>query len=63
MLWTADPSKFLKYFCSTVSGAWQELDAIRIAPLKSTAFSEWQLDGEMSLGVQALAIGGTDKAI
>lgn len=30
MLWTADPSKFLKYFCSTVSGAWQELDTIRI---------------------------------
>lgn len=44
------------------SGAWQELDAIRIAPLKGTVFSEWQFDHDMSLRVQALAIGGTDKA-
>ncbi len=43
-------------------GDWQELDAIRVAPLKGTAFSEWQFDNDMSLRVQALAIGGTDKA-
>lgn len=44
------------------AGKWQELDAIRVAPLKGTAFSEWQFNNEMSLRVQALAIGGTDKA-
>ncbi len=43
-------------------GDWQELDAIRIAPLKGTAFSEWQFEDDLSLRVQALAIGGTDKA-
>ena len=44
------------------AGKWQELDAIRVAPLKGTAFSEWQFNNDMSLRVQALAIGGTDKA-
>ena len=44
------------------TGAWQELDAIRVAPLKGTVFSEWQFDHDMSLRVQALAVGGTDKA-
>ncbi|MGE8544960.1 MAG: TonB-dependent receptor [Acinetobacter johnsonii] len=44
------------------AGKWQELDAIRVAPLKGTVFSEWQFNNDMSLRVQALAIGGTDKA-
>lgn len=44
------------------AGKWQELDAIRVAPLKGTAFSEWQFNNDMSLRVQALAMGGTDKA-
>ena len=44
------------------AGKWQELDAIRVAPLNGTAFSEWQFNNDMSLRVQALAIGGTDKA-
>ena len=44
------------------AGKWQELDAIRVAPLKGTAFSEWQFNNDMSLRVQSLAIGGTDKA-
>ena len=44
------------------AGKWQELDAIRVAPLKGTAFSEWQFNNDMSLRVQALAIGGTEKA-
>lgn len=43
-------------------GDWQELDAIRIAPLKGTLFSEWQFENDLSLRVQALAIAGTDKA-
>lgn len=44
------------------AGKWQELDATRVAPLKGTAFSEWQFDNDMSLRVQALAVGGTDEA-
>lgn len=43
-------------------GQWQELDAIRVAPLKGTVFSEWQFDDDKSLRVQALAIAGTDRA-
>lgn len=43
-------------------GKWQELDAIRVAPLKGTLFSEWQFENDMSLRVQGLAIAGTDDA-
>lgn len=43
-------------------GKWQELDAIRVAPIKGTLFSEWQFDNDMSLRVQALAVAGTNKA-
>lgn len=43
-------------------GQWQELDAIRVAPLKGTAYSEWQFDDNKSLRIQALAIAGTDRA-
>ncbi|MFC3903921.1 iron complex outermembrane recepter protein [Acinetobacter marinus] len=41
---------------------WQELSAIRVSPLKGTAYSEWQFDDGYGLRVQALAVGGTDKA-
>ena len=41
---------------------WQELNAIRVSPLKGTAYSEWQFDDGYGLRVQALAVGGTDKA-
>ncbi len=41
---------------------WQELDAMRIAPLKATLFSEWQFKDDIGLRVQALAVGGTDEA-
>ena len=44
------------------TGDWQELDAIRIAPLKGTLYSDWKFDNDMSLRMQVLAIGGTDKA-
>ncbi|EPG37897.1 TonB-dependent receptor [Acinetobacter colistiniresistens] len=44
------------------SGKWQELDAIRVAPLKGTVYSDWQFNDGLGLRVQALAIGGTDKA-
>ncbi len=44
------------------NGKWQELDAIRVAPLKGTVYSDWQFNDGLGLRVQALAIGGTDKA-
>ena len=44
------------------NGKWQELDAIRIAPLKGTLYSDWQFNDGIGLRIQALAIGGTDKA-
>ncbi len=43
-------------------GDWQELDAMRIAPLKATLFSEWQFNDGIGLRVQSLAVDGTDKA-
>ena len=45
-----------------ILGDWQELDAVRDAPLKGTLFSEWQFADDINLRVQTLAIGGTDKA-
>ncbi|ENX56937.1 MULTISPECIES: TonB-dependent receptor [Acinetobacter] len=44
------------------SGKWQELDAIRVAPLKGTLYSDWQFNDGLGLRVQTLAVGGTDKA-
>lgn len=44
------------------NGKWQELDAIRVAPLKGTVYSDWQFNDGLGLRVQALAVGGTDKA-
>ncbi|MEK5794626.1 TonB-dependent receptor, partial [Acinetobacter nosocomialis] len=39
-----------------------ELDAIRVAPLKATVYSDWQFNDGLGLRVQALAIDGTDEA-
>lgn len=44
------------------NGQWQELDAIRVAPLKGTLYSDWQFTDDIGLRVQTLAIGGTDEA-
>ena len=44
------------------NGKWQELDAIRVAPLKGTVYSDWQFNDGLGLRVQTLAVGGTDKA-
>lgn len=44
------------------NGKWQELDAIRVAPLKATVYSDWQFNDGLGLRVQALAIDGTDEA-
>ncbi|WP_025643678.1 MULTISPECIES: TonB-dependent receptor [unclassified Psychrobacter] len=43
-------------------GDWLELDAVRITPLKGTAFAQYNFDGGSNIRLQALAIGGDDKA-
>lgn len=44
------------------NGDWKELDATRITPLKGTAFAQYNFAGGSNLRLQALAVGGTDKA-
>ncbi|MGO2339005.1 MAG: TonB-dependent receptor [Psychrobacter sp.] len=43
-------------------GDWLELDAVRLTPLKGTAFAQYNFDGGSNLRLQALAIGGSDTA-
>jgi iron complex outermembrane receptor protein len=43
-------------------GDWLELDAVRLTPLKGTAFAQYQFDEGSNIRLQALAIGGNDKA-
>lgn len=43
------------------SGAWHELNAYQVAPVKGTVFGEWDQDG-YGVRVQALAIKGSNKA-
>lgn len=43
-------------------GDWLELDAVRLTPLKGTAFAQYQFDEGSNIRLQALAIGGDDKA-
>lgn len=45
-----------------VDGEWRELSPVRLTPLKGTAFAQYNFDGGSSLRLQALAIGGTDRA-
>lgn len=45
-----------------VDGEWRELNAVRLTPLKGTAFAQYNFDGGSNIRLQALAIGGTDKA-
>lgn len=45
-----------------IDGTWRELNAVRLTPLKGTAFAQYNFDGGSSIRLQALAIGGTDKA-
>lgn len=44
------------------NGDWKELDATRITPLKGTAFAQYNFPAGSNLRLQALAVGGTDKA-
>ncbi|WP_201601862.1 TonB-dependent receptor [Psychrobacter piscatorii] len=43
-------------------GDWLELDAVRLTPLKGTAFAQYQFDEGSNIRLQALAIGGNDRA-
>ncbi|WP_198333550.1 TonB-dependent receptor [Psychrobacter namhaensis] len=43
-------------------GDWLELDAVRLTPLKGTAFAQYNFDGGSNIRLQALAIGGDDRA-
>ena len=43
-------------------GDWLELDAVRLTPLKGTAFAQYNFDEGSTIRLQALAIGGDDKA-
>lgn len=44
------------------AGDWLELDAVRLTPLKGTAFAQYNFDEGSNVRLQALAIGGDDKA-
>lgn len=46
----------------TKDGEWQELDATRITPLKGTAFAQYNFINGSNIRLQALGVGGTDKA-
>ncbi|MFK3916295.1 TonB-dependent receptor [Psychrobacter sp. NPDC078501] len=43
-------------------GDWLELDAVRLTPLKGTAFAQYNFDEGSNIRLQVLAIGGDDKA-
>lgn len=43
-------------------GDWLELDAVRLTPLKGTAFAQYNFDEGSNVRLQALAIGGDDRA-
>ena len=43
-------------------GDWLELDAVRLTPLKGTAFAQYNFDEGSNIRLQALAIGGDGKA-
>lgn len=43
-------------------GDWLELDAVRLTPLKGTAFAQYNFDAGSNIRLQALAIDGTDEA-
>ena len=43
-------------------GDWLELDAVRLTPLKGTAYAQYNFSEGSNIRLQALAVGGTDKA-
>lgn len=43
-------------------GSWRELDAFRVSPLKATLYSDWTFRDDYGVRLQALTVGGTDRA-
>ncbi|BBI67366.1 hypothetical protein PKHYL_15570 [Psychrobacter sp. KH172YL61] len=43
-------------------GDWLELDAVRLTPLKGTAYAQYNFSEGSNIRLQALAVGGSDKA-
>ncbi|MEL0629282.1 TonB-dependent receptor [Psychromonas aquatilis] len=44
------------------NGDWLELSAVRLTPLKGTAFTQYSFNGGSNIRLQALAIAGDDRA-
>jgi iron complex outermembrane receptor protein len=44
------------------NGDWLELDAVNVTPLKGTAFAQYNFDSGSNIRLQALAVGGDDRA-
>lgn len=44
------------------NGDWKELDAVRVTPIKGTAYAQYNFATGSNLRLQMLAVGGTDKA-
>lgn len=44
------------------AGNWRELNAFRVSPLKATVYSDWRLLDGYGVRLQALTVGGSDRA-
>ncbi|MFP6847715.1 MAG: TonB-dependent receptor [Pseudomonas sp.] len=44
------------------AGDWRELNAYRVSPLKATVFSDWDFHQGYGVRLQALTVGGSDRA-
>ncbi|WP_186309168.1 TonB-dependent receptor [Pseudomonas oryzihabitans] len=44
------------------AGRWRELNAFRVSPLKATTYSEWTFANDYGVRLQALTVGGSDRA-
>ncbi|MFV0457016.1 MAG: TonB-dependent receptor [Pseudomonas sp.] len=44
------------------AGDWRELNAFRVSPLKATVYSDWSFLNGYGVRLQALTVGGSDRA-
>ncbi len=44
------------------AGKWRELNAFRVSPLKATVYSDWDFLDGYGVRLQALSVGGSDRA-
>jgi iron complex outermembrane receptor protein len=44
------------------AGNWRELNAFRVSPLKATVYSDWKFQDGYGVRLQALTVGGSDRA-